>query len=248
MRAAGFFIYLGNQTTIMKALFCLLVSSLFILTLSSCKIETTNKVIVEKAISESQPKVNKKHIIECDTAFINNSRFIACQNNDLEIFILNGNNDTIYKNNEAPNKFEFIDFNEDGYQDMLLSYIGNYSSFDLALFDKDTNTLKNVEGFLNYPDAIRIKNTKYYYSYSRAGCGDSNWFSHLFYIENYKAYAIGSIQGIGCEHEEKNGIFIYKLKNEKEELIKSISRKPGYYEDKWKFIENYWNKNYHLFE
>lgn len=232
----------------MKYQFCLLISILSLISCSTKRNEIKNKTLTQKEISNSTSKIGKTHIIESDTAFIKNRRFIAFQDNELNVYILNDHNDTIFKNTDSPNKFEFIDFNEDGYPDILLGFISIYSAYELGLFDKDTNTFKIIEDFNYYPNANRIKNTKYYCSYTQAGCADSNWRSDLFYINNYKAYSIGSIEGIGCEDEEKNGIFIYKTNGEEQELIKSIPREPGYYEDKWEFIEDYWNKNYKLFE
>lgn len=197
-------------------------------------------------IQTSNPKVDKTG---CDTITVNNKRFVACNTTDIGFYITNSVGDTIYKNEESPNAVEKIDFNFDGYTDFLLGYIDIYSSYELILFDKNKDTFRAVEGFENCPNPLPIEGTKYYYSYTHNGCADSNWISSLFYIQNFKVHTIGIIQGIGCEEEKKNGIFISKInKDSTETLIKSIPRKPGYYEGKFDFINEYWAKNYKLFE
>ena len=80
------------------------------------------------------------------------------------------------------------------------------------------------------------------------GCADSNWDSDLFIIEDYKAIRIGNISGIGCEGTGKTGIFISKVNHKKKELIQEILREPGYYEDKFDFIKDYWTKNHERFK
>jgi hypothetical protein len=116
-----------------------------------------------------------------------------------------------------------------------------------VLFDEPSNTFRLVEDFQSYPAPKKIKGSRYYYSYHRSGCADSNWDSDLFYIENFKIIRIANIRGIGCEGEGKNGIFIFKLKRGKKELVKEIVRKPGYYDDKWAFIDEYWKGQYQYF-
>ena len=186
--------------------------------------------------------------VTCDTAVINNIRFMACHQKGEHFFIVNENRDTIYKHPDWINETEFIDFNGDGFKDILFHYITNVPDiYDLVLFDEPSNTFRLVEDFQSYPAPKKIKGSRYYYSYHRSGCADSNWDSDLFYIENFKIIRIANIRGIGCEGEGKNGIFIFKLKRGKKELVKEIVRKPGYYDDKWAFIDEYWKGQYQYF-
>lgn len=162
-------------------------------------------------------------------------------------FILNSNNDTIYKNSNWALDVEQIDFNNDGNKDILLLYLSNTpNTYDLVMFDDETNSFKNVKDFFLYTKPTRIKNSKYYYSYHKSGCADLNWGSDLFYIKDFESVRLGNISGIGCERETKNGIYVYKVSPEKDSfiLIESYTREAGYYGDKWDFIEKYWAKNY----
>lgn len=103
---------------------------------------------------------------------------------------------------------------------------------------------KPVKDFENFPSPKKIEGTKFYYSYHRSGCSDSNWDSDLFLISDFKCLKIGNISGRGCYDEERKGIFINKILNGKEVEINWIKRDSGYYDDKWDFIENYWSENY----
>lgn len=68
---------------------------------------------------------------------------------------------------------EFQDINNDGNLDIKLSFVGNNPINLIYLFDSSDNEFKYIEGFDNFPDAKLLKlNTKYYYSYNRAGCAD----------------------------------------------------------------------------
>lgn len=197
----------------------------------------------------SSPIVSAFSKITCDTATINGKVFKACQSGDVNMFLLNESSDTIYKHPDWTNGTEFIDFNEDGYKDILFHYLTNVPEiYDLALYNPTENKFKMIANFQDYPAPYKIKGTDFYYSYHRSGCADSNWDSDLFYIENYKCYRIGNIHGVGCEGEEETGIFIYEIFQEAEVLIESIPRKPGYHADKWEFIDKYWTKNYSNFQ
>jgi hypothetical protein len=152
---------------------------------------------------------------------------------------------------------DFPDFNNDGYADILLSYFGNNPTYFLYLFDPVTKKFKSIDGYMKYPDTVQLKaNSKYYYSYHRAGCADMNWISDLFKIVNFKIIQVGHIYGQGCDFEVKQNpqvIEIYKVTNNHEEKGKLISKLPylkyiGDFGDKWDFIKSYWNKNYQKFD
>lgn len=205
--------------------------------------------------------VNKKKItpqvypLVIDSLSIGKDKYFVIQDdprseNDMNLVILNSKGDTIYKHDGyGTNGFKLDDFDDNGIQDILLYQLSNDGGIsDLIMYDTKTKGFKNVEGFYDYNEPYKVEGTKYWYSYHGSGCADMDWDSDLFYIENFKAIRVGNIQGIGCEGEPKNGIFIYKVEGEKRILIKENLRKPGFHNDKWDFIEEYWNKNYQKFD
>lgn len=155
---------------------------------------------------------------------------------------------------------EFPDFNGDGNADIMLSYSGNITSYNLYLFDEQNSTFKPVEGFSDYPEAVRLNsNPSYYYSYHRAGCADMNWVSDLFYIESYKTVHVAHLYTQGCDYEdegekdERHGkISVYKVNNGSKDRQKLVERLPveaiHKYNNKWDFIEKYWNASYKKYE
>jgi hypothetical protein len=152
---------------------------------------------------------------------------------------------------------EFPDFNMDGNPDILLTYTGNNNVYFLYLYDTKTNKYISVDGFLNYPNAIQLKsNPQYYYSYQREGCGDLNWVSDLFEIENFRTNKIGHIYGKGCDFnvlENPQVIGIYKNTGSNEQTETLIEKLPypkfiRKNEDKRAFLEKYWNNNYRKFK
>lgn len=152
---------------------------------------------------------------------------------------------------------EYPDFNEDGNKDILIGYFGNYDTYFLYLFDKTTNKFIKIKDFEDFPNSVQLKsNPKYYYSYHRAGCADYNWESDLFKIENFKIVHLGNIEGKGCDIEVKvkpQVIDIYKVPKNNESNKKLVEKLPYLkhikkYNQKWTFIEKYWNKNYAKFE
>jgi hypothetical protein len=154
-------------------------------------------------------------------------------------------------------RLKFPDFDKDGNEDILLTYMGNNYSYALYLFDKTKDNFKFVKGFDRFPEAIQLKtNPNYYYSYSRAGCADLNWISDLFYIDNFKTTHTGHIEGQGCDFEVQNNpqiIEIFKIINNDERKTKLIKRLPYLkfipdFGDKWDFLRKYWNANYLKFQ
>jgi len=198
-----------------------------------------------------------------DTTFVNkNQKFhvVAKDIDDSSMLLSITDNSKIYLNDKifaGLGDIHILDFDKDGYIDIQTEYFGNNSTYYLYLFDPKTNKFKNVEGFDKYPEALQIKsNSKYYYSYHRAGCADANWISDLFKIVNFKTVQLGHIYGQGCDFEVKENpqvIDIYKVPNNDEDKGKLIAKLPYLkfipnFGDKWDFIKKYWNKNYKLFE
>mgnify|MGYP000876488451 CR=1 FL=1 len=156
-------------------------------------------------------------------------------------------------NAEGLSSLKFPDFDKDGYKDIMLTHIGNNFTYDLYLFDKARNLFRLVKGFDRFPESQQLKtNSKYYFSYHRAGCADMNWVSDLFFINNFKTIHIGKIYGKGCDADiklEPQIIEIYKISYNTEDNEKLIARLP--YQKNipdfggiWDFIKRYWEKNY----
>lgn len=216
--------------------------------------------VVQDAPDKPQATTLKPKVTRSEPEFLYDSLTIAGKtytvvqgypggDSELELRVLY-KGDTVFRCERlANNGFEFEDFDGDGITDIRLNYLSNTPGItDLVMFDAKALNFRLVTDFDDYPDPLPVAGTKYYYSYHRSGCADENWGSELFYIENFKAIAIGEIEGIGCEDEERNGIFIYRLNGEERKEIKAITRKPGYYKDKWEFIDKYWRSNYKKFE
>lgn len=226
--------------------------SLLIL-LSSCK-NDEKKVdeLHEKFVNVVEEGMDfNKYPLEIDTLTINDEEFIVIQNDSrdeerMNLLILNLKKDTIYIHDGfASNGFEFEDFDKNGLLDIRLNHITNVGGIsELIFYDLESKRFKPIIGFEDFPSPIKIEGSNFYYSYHRSGCADSNWDSDLFYISDFKCFKIGNISGRGCESEERNGIFISRIINEKEFEIEWIKRDKGYYNDKLEFIDNYWKNNY----
>lgn len=153
--------------------------------------------------------------------------------------------------------FEYPDFDLDGHVDILFDYIGNNPTYSLFLFDTTTNNFIKIENYSRFPGALHLhSDSNYYYSYHRAGCADMIWVSDLFVIEDFKIIHLGHIDGEGCDFDIENNprkIKIYKVINNDTHNRKLIDELPyekhiTEFENKWDFIENYWNKNYLKFK
>jgi hypothetical protein len=199
-----------------------------------------------------------------DTTFVNNRQSYQITTRDLnEDYVLllatSGSNTALLDtlSSSGLSDITFPDFNKDGNLDIMLTYMGNNSTYFLYLFDPASNEFKKITGFENYPEAIQLRSNKaYYYSYRRAGCADMNWVSYLFKIEDFKSVRLGEIYGQGCEPEQKETkpvIEVYKMaasKEEREQLLEKLpySESIPDYGDKWAFIEKYWNEKHTLFQ
>lgn len=146
---------------------------------------------------------------------------------------------------------QFVDFNGDGYKDILIDYMTNIPGIsDLLLYDKGIKSFKKVVDFQDFPAAKRIGDTDYYYSYHRSGCADLDWDSDLFYIKDDQTIGIGNISGRQCgDTGLKDGIYIFKTVADVKTQIDHlpINTIKEYKDFKWGFIEQYWKKNYKRF-
>jgi hypothetical protein len=236
--------------------------------ITSCKRSQEDNRTAEKKVLPTKIQVSttikKQQSHYFDTSFVSNKQkfnFIINDINEEEItlnFIRNSKSikiDTL--SSIGLGGFGFTDFNKDGNSDILLTYIGNNSSYELYLFDNVNNAFKKLEGFDKFSDGTQLTtNPKYYYSYNRAGCSDMNWESDLFYIYNFRTIQIGHIDGQGCNFEIEDNpqvLKFYKILDNNvnsKRLIKELPylKNIPKFEDKWSFIEKYWNKNYGMYK
>jgi len=145
---------------------------------------------------------------------------------------------------------KFVDFNGDGYQDLIVRYMTNVPDIcELILYDQKLKKFIKITGFDAFPAPAKLPGIKMYYSYHRSGCADSNWGSDLFVIRNFKAVKLGSISGVECDESDiKDGVYIYKTKS-KQILYKKLPIETihDYKGDKWGFINDYWKHHYKAF-
>jgi hypothetical protein len=235
-----------------------ILSVLLLLFLIACNDQKApqNTAPQKKSITaDSSARDSEDYPLVSDTLKIDKQIFFVIQpdprsDDGRNLCVLNELNDTVYVHTrQGSNGFELEDFDRDGNLDIRIRYISNPGGLsELVMFDKKHKTFKDIGDFSDFFSPEKVENTKFWYSYHRSGCADSNWDSDLFYIKNFKAIKAGNISGRGCEGETKNGIFIYRVKGKKEILVEEHLREASFYEDKWDFIEHYWKSNYKKFE
>lgn len=236
---------------VVNGLFFLVIFLLF----ASCKQKKTQDGSIQKQLIVSTTK-NKSSKATTDTIlntindYVEGRRFVmTCSRYNL--VLENDKGDTLYQDSIYSPKQMFVDFNGDGYKDILIDYMTNIPGIrDLLLYDITNKTFKKVIDFQDFPSTEKVGNTKYYYSYHRSGCADMNWDSDLFYIENYKTIKIGNIGGRECKDTGvKDGIYINKIIDGKEIEVQklAIGIIKKYKDYKWGFIDDYWSKNHKNF-
>lgn len=168
-------------------------------------------------------------LFDVDTLTITGKKYIGFFNGK-NYLMLNAKGDTLIKLKDDFMYSEFKDINNDGYTDVILHHSGNTPLvLELLLYVPALRRFRQVKNFSDFPDPVKIKGTKYYYSYHKSGCADLNWDSDLFYIENFRAIRIGNISGIGCGNteEHKDGIYIHKSVAGKSDFLKCFHCKPS---------------------
>jgi hypothetical protein len=188
-------------------------------------------------------------ILYVDTTTVLGEHYKAIFRTDNVLYVTKSNGDTILKESDLFQNFEFKDFNNDGHNDLMISYISNNPIQDLFLFDTDKMDFKKVKDFSNYLESKPITGTKYYYSYHRSGCADMNWDSDLFYLDQFSTICIGNISGRQCDGD-KFGIYINLIDGDSKRLIEvlPIETIESYPDTKWGLIKEYWTRNYNKFE
>ena len=239
----------------MKSIYYFVILLLFVQ--CSSNPESNNQINQTITVSDTlTPQTETNNCIyESDTLEIGVEKFYVFQSLDngeceIKLTILNQMQDTVYSHFDyATAGFQFEDFTGNGTLDIRVHQMTNVGGIgQLIVFDQKNKAFINIEAFDNYPEPLKIGKTNFYYSYHRSGCSDFNWGSELFTIDDFKTTQLGYIEGKGCEDEERNGIFVYNNIGTKEIEVYSEPREPGFYGDKWEFIESYWKKNYKTFE
>lgn len=220
-----------------------------LLFITSCNNIEQSEIVEVPSIKEDIPKNN---VIILDSVSINGNNFFIYEGeNSDSITLVKNKKDTSYAVFEC-GEIEFLDFNRDGYMDLFIFYNSNVPGInEVMLFDIEKENFVKVNNMLDFPDAIKIEDSKYYYSYHRSGCADLNWDSDLFYIKDYEAIKVGNIKGNGCDGIDDQQ-FISISKVNKDTLI-NIETLPidtiEFYKDyKWGFIRRYWKNNLNKFD
>lgn len=148
--------------------------------------------------------------------------------------------------------YELTDFDHDGMFDIKLDEPGGF--FDLLLYDNINHTFVWVEDLGYISDPVQLKSdSTYYYSYTKGGCADYNWYSYLFTFKNLKVVKLAYLYGHGCDDGKPLEITVYKIQDNDEMSMKVADKYPiaviNEYENwKWGFIDEYWNSYYLNFE
>lgn len=187
-------------------------------------------------------------------AIVDGIAYKAIVNKDASVSIVSGGGKSkrivrLHLDYSTVRSFKFKDFNGDGFKDIFIQLFSNLpGDCDLYLYNPSRKVFTHVTDIGRYPSAIKIRGTKYYYSYHHSGCADEDWDSDLFFIKDYKIIRIGNISGNACDLSDP-GTFIYRESVDDHKLIKRyninvIEKYKGY---KWEFIDRYWKKNYQKF-
>lgn len=214
--------------------------------------DTTKQTTTVALLGDTTENRIDTTLLHVDSTKVLGKSYLAIYKTNDTLYVLNEKADTILKAGDLHPNFEFDDFNGDGLKDIRIHYSSNVPAIqDLLLFDKQKKNFRLVDKFSDFPDPNPIKGTNYYYSYHRSGCADMNWDSDLFYLSNFKAIRIGNISGRQCDNRdgEKDGVYIYKIRNNKETLYRTLPIDTiwKYKNFKWDFIKEYWTKNCKLF-
>ena len=190
-------------------------------------------------------------LIGSDSAIIKGDKYTIELRNEAgdisTIYILRNDTIILVKIDYSPADSKFIDFNGDGYKDILFVHYPTQTPdiCDLYLFNEKKKNFAEVADFDNFPEP-KIITKGHYYSYHHSGCADMDWDSDLFCIKHMKAIKLANIHGIGCDNESRKGVYIYDERKLASKLVE-YRKFDEMRSDKWKFIQSYWRKNYKKF-
>ena len=139
---------------------------------------------------------------------------------------------------------EYLDFNDDGYEDIraysVKDSIGRVESF---MYDDKTYNFKKVTNVNSKFEHIK---ENFYYTYSVLGCENWKWESTLIIINDFKAKRLMRIVVDDC-NDEKEGVFVYNFVNDKEKLKSILPFTNELIQEantRFEFLEIYWSENY----
>lgn len=191
----------------------------------------------------------KDSIVHADSAIVDGQLYSAFYTNKDEFCLLNAKGKTVFQSHGLTENFLFEDFNRDGFKDIKvkqLSVMGDM--FDLILYDKNDSSFHRVDGFSDYTNSRRIGNTKYLYSFMSPNWTREDWFSCLYYVENFKTIKIGEIERWAGEDSVKmKGIYIRISKSDRDSLINKLPLAAIPEDGDYSFISQYWKRNYKKF-
>lgn len=133
--------------------------------------------------------------------------------------------------------FQFIDKNEDGYADLLISTGEEEHTYR---FDRGRNTLIPPRPLDAFPNAKAIGNTDFLYSYKLLGCEAEKWESRLIKIEAGKVIEYGRIFGNGCETAVEDRTITITQADIDTIVLPYTTTLAAYPDGKMGFIEEYW--------
>lgn len=184
---------------------------------------------------------------EYEIAFIDEHKFDFFIDLRGEFKIINELGEVEYSQKENITDFEVKDFNSDGFLDVITYHPSNGYLCSLLIYNPDKEKFEFIENFYKYSYSQNLDSSKFYYSYSGAGCAQNDWLSYLYSIENYKISVVGLIEGFGCLPNDTNGVYIYKISKNDTVLIQYIKDESGLGQKKFEFLDSYWKNNHERF-
>ena len=181
--------------------------------LLSLLLNYSHKQLCAKTKESSNSAILKKDsIVQRETAIIDGNKYTAIKilidNWGFKFYIKDEGGKIVYTYKDGGIlSFKFLDFNRDGYKDIILELRGvDSGQQDLIIYDKKSKRFK-LAG--NCSNAEKIPKTKYYYTYEDC-CMGRDWSSNLFYISESKIINIGYIK-----YSDGYGLSFFKLNGKK---------------------------------
>ena len=226
-------------------------SIILLIVFASCNPRRDNQAVVKQPSDSSKIKIDasSENVFVFDTVRVNGFRLVKVLNTGRFTCLLTLKGDTIVGSKDFYSSVEFSDIDCDGYKDIRVFVVSNTpNQCDNYLYDKSSRSFKRIQN--SDLDIERIKGTKYYFSYARAGCSDINWESYLSKIENWGEIHIGLMNARGCG-DKNDGIEIFKFLKEDTILVAKLPRikfdNNGAY-NKWAYLKSYWTKHHRIFD
>ena len=225
-------------------------SAVLLIMVASCHSNRNKNPISTTAINLKET-TSKKEMAEwrIDTIKINNTQMIKVTKDSLIYYLSTVSGDTVARAANYYDDMEITDIDHDGYNDIRIYVSGNTpNQCENYLYDAGTKKfilLKNCD-----LDLKLIKGSHVFFTYHHAGCADNNWESHLLRIKDYTAIELGYICGQACDSPRQIKVYKTSIEDESANLVDSLpyDKVIPKYEDKWDFIERYWQKNHQRYE